>query len=147
MKNVITIISILFISNLTYGQNDLEYGKTLQKMFEVSGSEETFNVVIGQMFSMFKDQYTEVEQDLWGELEKEFTDTSMDDLAEMLIPVYQKYMTLDDLKELIKFYESPVGKKFAKNTPMITQESMQIGQQWGMKIGENFARKMEERGY
>lgn len=147
MKKIISIFLLVCACSITYGQDNLEYGETLKKMFEVSGSEETFNVVISQMFTMFKGQYKEVEQDTWSELEKEFTDTSMDDLTEMLIPVYQKYMTQDDLKELIKFYESPVGKKFAQSTPLITQESMQIGQQWGMKIGEEFAKKMEERGF
>ena len=55
--------------------------------------------------------------------------------------------TKEDLEEFIKFYQTPVGKKFAKNTPFIMQESMQIGQQWGMKIGENFKNKMKEKGY
>ena len=58
-----------------------------------------------------------------------------------------KYMTKEDLEDLIKFYQSPIGKKFAKNTPMIVQESMQIGQEWGMKIGEDFAKKMKKKGY
>ncbi len=138
---------LVLVSGITYGQEDLKYEKTLQKMFEVSGSQETFDVVIGQMFTMFKEQYSEVETGMWSELEKEFTESSMEDLAEMLVPVYQKYMTVEDLEELIQFYESPIGRKFAKNTPLITQESMQIGQQWGMKIGESFAKKMEERGY
>ena len=29
---------------------------------------------------------------------------------------------------------------------MILQESMQIGQQWGMKIGQDFANKMKKKG-
>lgn len=147
MKKVLILFSLVLLVGSVEGQDKLDYGESLQKMFEVSGSQETFNVVIKQMFGMFKDQYSGVEGDIWNELEKEFKDSSMEELADMLTPVYQKYMTIEDLNELIKFYESPVGKKFAKNTPLITQESMQIGQQWGMKIGEDFAKKMEERGY
>lgn len=81
------------------------------------------------------------------EFEEEFAKTSIDDLTEMLVPVYKKYMTKEDLKELIEFYETPVGRKFAEYTPIIMQESMQIGQQWGLKIGQDFERKMMERGY
>ncbi len=116
-------------------------------MFVVSGSEKSYQAVVKQMFTMFKQQYSDVELDLWGDLEKEFSKTSLNDLTEMLVPVYSKYMTLEDLKELIKFYETPVGKKFAKNTPLIMQESMQIGQQWGMKVGQDFEKKMKEKGY
>ena len=65
----------------------------------------------------------------------------------MLVPVYLKYMTKEDLEEMIKFYQTPVGSKFAKSTPLIMQESMQVGQKWGMKIGEDFKKKMKEKGY
>ncbi|GAB4198018.1 MAG: hypothetical protein Fur004_16070 [Thermoflexibacter sp.] len=68
-------------------------------------------------------------------------------MTEMLAPVYQKYMNLADLRELIKFYQTPTGKKFAQNTPFIVQESMQVGQEWGRKVGQDFAQKIKEKGY
>ncbi|MUU78083.1 DUF2059 domain-containing protein [Winogradskyella endarachnes] len=148
MRKVLTVFSFLILfSTSAFGQTDTDYAKTLRKMFEVSGTEQTFQTVIKQMFTMFKQQYAAVDAETWKELENEFSKTSLDDLTVMLVPVYEKYMTEADLKELIKFYESPVGQKFAKSTPLITQESMQIGQQWGMAIGEKFAEKMKERGY
>lgn len=148
MTKVLTIISCLvFMSFSSYGQADKAYSKTLQKMFKVAGTEESYHAVIKQMFTAFKQQYSNVEQDIWDELENDFLETSLKDLTEMLAPVYSKYMTKDDLKEVIKFYQTPVGKKFAQKTPFITQESMQIGQQWGMKIGQDFIKKMQERGY
>ena len=148
MTKVLTVFSFLvLLSFSTYGQTDKEYSKTLNKMFEVSGTEESYQAAIKQMFTMFKQQYSNVETTIWDDMEKEFSQTSMNDLTEMLVPVYSKYMTKDDLEELIKFYQTPVGKKFAKNTPLIMQESIQIGQQWGMKIGQDFKKKMEEKGY
>ena len=56
-------------------------------------------------------------------------------------------MTKSDLEELIIFYRTPVGKKFAQSSPMLVQESMQVGQEWGMKIGQDFSERMKERGY
>ena len=64
----------------------------------------------------------------------------------MLASVYQKYMTQVDLEEMIIFYQTPVGKKYAKNLSMIMQESMEVGQQWGMKIGQEIAYKLKEKG-
>ena len=147
MKNILTIILLVNVSLTAFGQTDNEYSDTLKRMFEVSGSEESYRAVIKQMFTMYKQQYSNVDAVVWNDLEKEFLKTSLNELTQMLIPVYSKYMTQEDLKELIKFYETPVGNKFAKNTPLIMQESMQIGQQWGMKIGEDFANKMKEKGY
>lgn len=147
MRKILVAFSFLILlSTPVFGQ-DTDYAKTLRKMFEVSGTEQTFQAAIKQMFTMYKQQFTEIDTETWVELESEFSDTSLDDLTVMLVPVYEKYMTEADLKELITFYESPVGQKYAKSIPLITQESMQVGQQWGMVIGEKFAKKMEERGY
>jgi len=142
-----TLILILISCFLSFAQNENEYKETLKTMFKISGSEDTYQAAITQVFSIFKGQYTEVKEETWTELEKEFQNTSMHDLIDLLAPVYQKHLTIDDLKELIKFYETPVGKKFASKTPFITQESMQVGQEWGMKIGQEFSEKMTEKGF
>lgn len=148
---MIKALTVLFFSALisfsTFGQANKEYHKTLYKMFEVSGTEQSYKAAIKQMFSSFKEQYWSIEEETWEELEAEFSKTSIEDLTEMLVPVYIKYLTVEDLKEVIKFFESPVGKKFASKTPFIMQESMQIGQEWGKKIGEDFSEKMRKRGY
>ena len=148
MRKVLSVFSFLVLLSIsTYGQVDKEYSKTLTKMFEVSGAEQSYQAAIKQMFVMFKQQYSTVEASIWSELEKEFSEATINDLTEMLVPVYLKYMTKEDLEEMIKFYQTPVGSKFAKSTPLIMQESMQVGQKWGMKIGEDFKKKMKEKGY
>ncbi len=148
MKKVLVVISILVISlSSSFGQTDNSYRTTLKKLLEVAGTESTFNVVIKQMFDMFKQQKTNVPDSIWADFEKEFLKTSVNDLVEMLSPVYQKYMTETDLQKIIEFYQTPVGKKYAEKTPLITQESMQVGQQWGMKIGQQFQEKLKEKGY
>jgi len=142
-----TLYLVIILTTLSFGQSDKEYNETLRTMFKVSGSEDSYKVAITQMFTMFKQQYSTVDAETWTELEKEFNKTSINDLVDLLVPVYQKHLTNDDLKELIKFYETPIGKKYALQTPIIMQESMQVGQQWGMKIGQDFAEKMKEKGY
>jgi uncharacterized protein len=146
MNKIISILALIFIlTSVSYGQIDKEYAKTLKKLFEVSGTEETYKAAIKQMVAMFRDQYVEIDSDTWDDLEKEFLKTSLDDLTDMLVPVYSKYMTQEDLEEIIKFYQSPVGQKYAANTPFIMQESMQVGQEWGREIGQKLEKKMKER--
>jgi hypothetical protein len=148
MKKFISTLSLIFIlTNLSFGQSDNEYREALQTMFKVSGSEEIYQTAISQMFTMFKEQYASVKEETWVSLEAEFKNTSINDLIELLTPTYQKHLTLEEIKGLIEFYETPVGKKYAQKSPLIMQESMQIGQQWGMKIGEEFAKKMKDKGY
>jgi len=152
MKKLFTTLTVIIVlSSMTFGQqltaDNTEYKETLGKMFKLSGTEETYQVAITQMFAIYKQQYTSVSDETWNELETEFKNTSMNDLVELLVPVYQKHFSVEDIRELIKFYESPIGQKLAVKTPLITQESMQVGQQWGMKIGQDFVKKMKEKGY
>jgi uncharacterized protein len=146
MKKFVTVfVCLLAIVLNSKGQDDNSYEKTLRKLFEVSGSNETYKVAIIQMIDMFKQQYSNLGEDVWDGLEEEFLKSSIDDLVDLLVPVYYKYLTQEDLEGLIGFYESPIGKKYASCTPLITQESMQVGQQWGAKIGQEFSKKIQEK--
>lgn len=148
MKKLILLFAIsLFCASASFGQVDEDYTKTLRTMFEIAGTEDTYKTLINQMFMMYKSQYPNVEEEIWDEFEDEFMQTSMNDLVQMLAPVYSKHLTKEELLQIIQFYNSPVGKKLAKSTPLITQKSMQIGQEWGIKIGERFSEKLKQKGY
>lgn len=56
-------------------------------------------------------------------------------LVDSLVPVYAAHFTKAELDELVRFYESPIGRRMSAVQPMITQESMQAGQRWGARIG------------
>jgi hypothetical protein len=144
MKKV-TIIALVCLINFTaVGQSQEDYSQVLKQMFELSGAEKTYQAAIIQMTDTYKKNHPDLDPDFVKEMEQEFLKTSIDDLTEMLTPIYQKYMTIEDLKAMIAFYETPSGQKFAEFTPMITQESMRVGQEWGMKIGQEMARRMAE---
>lgn len=114
---------------------------------EVSGSEATYKAAISQMVTMFKQQKSSVPNEFWNEFEQAATKNVSEDLLNMLLPVYQRHLSETEIKDIIKFYQSPAGKKFAEKSPLIMQESMQIGQQWGMKIGQELEKKLKEKGY
>jgi hypothetical protein len=148
MKNLITVISLIVVSvTASFAQADANYKASLKTMLQAAGSEESFKVAIKQMFDMYKNQSTNVPDSVWSGFENEFLRTSIDQLVDMLAPVYQKHMTEDDLKKIIKFYQTPTGKKYAEKTPLIMQESMAVGQQWGMKMGQVFQEKLKAKGY
>ena len=56
-------------------------------------------------------------------------------LVDSLIPVYAAHFTKAELDQLVRFYESPLGRRLSAAQPLITQESMQAGQRWGARIG------------
>lgn len=52
-------------------------------------------------------------------------DAMYDGVVEMYVPIYRKYYTLDELTQLCAFYETPLGRKVARVTPLVTQEGLQ----------------------
>lgn len=148
-KSIVILLSSFLLMGGVFAQSagTSSYEKKLAKMMKAQGVEETFKSSVGMMVKQFKMINTEVPAEVWDELETEFEKASIDELITMLVPVYQKHLSESDLDGIIKFYDSPIGKKLAKATPAISQESMQVGQQWGMKIGEIVAKRLEEKGY
>lgn len=146
-KIILSVFIVVAFASFSSAQSSEEYSNALKKMFSSAGMEKTYESSIKQMFQMFKMQYKNVDENTWDKFEKEFQVAAKKDLINLLIPVYEKHLTLKDIKEITKFYQTPVGKKFASKTPLITKESMQVGQKWGMKIGQDFAKKMEEEGH
>lgn len=147
-KKILFVVTLLLFSvGSAFSQVDNSYKESLKKMLQANGSEESFKVAIKQMIGMFKQQRLNVPDAFWTEMEQEFLKTSIDDITDMLLPVYQNHLTESDIKEIIEFYQSPVGKKFADKTPLIMQESMKVGEQWGMKIGAKLQERLNEKGY
>ena len=124
-----------------------DYKATLKEMLVVSGSDKTFEMVVPQMIEMMKPQLPQVPVEFWEEMEKEMKNTAFNDLVDMLVPIYQEYLTQEDLEEVIKFYQSPAGKKLGSSAPHISMATMQAGQQWGMKLGQKIQAKLQEKGY
>ena len=98
MKKIISILtfSLAFLA-FSFGQSDADYLTTLKKMFKVSGAEESYQSALKQMVVMFKQQSPDVELSVWEEFEKEFSNTSINEIVELLVPVYKKYMTQEGL--------------------------------------------------
>lgn len=146
-KITMLLFLVLFTGALSFGQASSTYKETLKKMMEVSGSQATYKTAVTQMMSMFKQQKLGIPDTFWDEFEVEANKMAGEDLLNMILPIYQKHLSENDVKNIIAFYQTPSGKTFAEKTPLIMQESMAAGQQWGMKIGEELAKKLKEKGY
>lgn len=146
-KLIVTFTLILAAATLSFGQDNSVYKNTLQEMMNISGATESYKVVIVQTFKMLKEQKSEVPAEVWTQFEKSFLEASQEELLEILLPIYQKHISLPDMKAIIAFYQSPAGKRFSEKTPLIMQESMQAGQQWGLRLADQFNKKLKEKGY
>lgn len=78
-------------------------------------------------------QYREKLVDLF--FEKFRSKANPNDLIEMAVPLYDKYFTDEEIKGLIKFYETPVGQKAIATLPQLTAALQENGRAWGERLG------------
>jgi len=59
-----------------------------------------------------------------------------DSLNERVIPIYDKYLTIEDLQGLLDYYRSPLGQRMLKVLPEVTRESQEAGFALGKKAAQ-----------
>jgi uncharacterized protein len=72
-------------------------------------------------------------------------DENFDSFKEAVIPIYHKYFTAAELKEMIRFYSTDLGQKTIKVMPSLMQEGMAAGQRWGQSLGPQINRRVSEK--
>lgn len=105
------------------------------------------NAVIEQMTQTLKIAKPDISPKVFDILEQEVRsviDETIQDsnfIAEMMYPIYGSRFSEAELRELIAFNQTPLGKKLLREQPAITQEAMQAGQTFGKTLGP----KIQER--
>lgn len=151
MKHLLSTLLFSLIAITAFSQDKGQPGyiadsidEKIKEMIEVSGGQAGFDVAIDQMIEMQKSAAGEVSDGFWDEFNKEIKGEAYYDLYEMLIPIYKKHLTEEEVDAAITYYKSPLGKSLVTKNPLIMQESMQVGYQWGEKVGKKIMMKMEE---
>ena len=58
----------------------------------------------------------------------------VNEIIDQVAALYARNFTAAELNEVVAFYRGPTGQKFIQKLPLITQESMVIGQRFGQSI-------------
>jgi hypothetical protein len=98
--------------------------------------------VMGQLRQVFSQQNPNIPAAFWDNF---MSKAKPEDMTDMIVPIYDKHLSHDDIKELCKFYETPVAKKFVAQMPKIMQESMAVGQKWGADLAEKVIAELKKQ--
>ncbi len=143
MKKTLLIVAITLFSFSVNAQNDTKTTK-IKQLLELTGSGNLGIQMMDQMIKTFKNSYSSVNDKFWDDFKNEI---NANDIENMILPIYDKYYTENDIDQLITFYNSPIGKKMIQTMPSVMQETMAAGQNWGREIGEKVLAKLKEKGY
>jgi hypothetical protein len=113
----------------------------IKRLMNMTGAGSLGKQVMEQLIPSFKSAMPSVPDKFWQDFVKE---ANPDELVDQVALIYDKYLTHEEVKQVIKFYETPAGKKLIAVLPKVTQESMVVGQQWGRKLGERIQQKLQQ---
>jgi uncharacterized protein len=120
----------------------------IRQLMEVTGAKDLGKQLMTAGIAQFRASVTESQPD--NPRAKQFADAfaahfekhfDTHTLTESVIPIYDKHLSNDDLRELLAYYQSPFGQRMLKVLPEVARES----QAAGFKLGQKAAQEaMEE---
>src|SRR5690242_1333034 len=116
----------------------------IRKLIELTGAANISADALQKMIEPLKASYPQVPEEFWNTFVHE---VHSDELIDLVIPIYDKYYTHDEIQELMRFYQSPVGQKTIKVLPKLSAEAIDAGQEWGRMVADRAMRKLREKGY
>ncbi len=148
MKKVyVVVLTALFMLNVS--ATELASKKSVEKLMELTEVSKMMGAMQGQISNMFNgmskqmnisekerpafDQYMKKVGDLLAK------DMNWDVFKEPMIEIYTKHFTEEEVKGLISFYQSNLGKSMTKKMPLIMQDSMLVSQE----LMKNFMPKIQ----
>jgi len=116
----------------------------IRKLIELTGAANVSAEVMQQIIGPMRDGFPQVPAEFWDTFTKE---VRSDELIDLIVPIYDKYYTREDIRDLTVFYQSPVGQKTVKILPKLSAEAISAGQEWGRAVADRAMRKLKQQGY
>jgi hypothetical protein len=120
------LIGAFLIAFTTQAQETTDYKSETIEFIKLTGAASAFENAIEQLGIGVSDANKEA-------YTKEALAT-MDGLYEKFADLYMQEFTQDEIKDLIVFYHTDLGKKLAEKQLGLTQKAMMFGQTWGMEV-------------
>lgn len=147
--------TIAFAAILLFGSSAASLAMDQQKHDDIkalldatdafSRQRQVIDVLLPPMFDIIKKSNPSIPPAVVDDLRraaKDELDKALPELVEPTIAVYDVNFTDDEIKQLLAFYKSPIGRKYISQLPQVIQQSMAVGQVWGKAVAERLTRRI-----
>ncbi len=114
----------------------------IRKLIAATGEVALARQAMAQMRVSLQQLVPETPDSFWDEFMDEVKD---EELIALLVPIYDRHLSHEDVKALLAFYTSPAGRRVIKALPSIAAESMKAGETWGQQIAMRVMRRVQQR--
>lgn len=151
MKKIFTIIFITLYATTLLSQTSNQKDsinpakeKDIIKLLKLSGTADFAYIIIDDVIDNYKQYVQKAPPEYWDKLA---VNVDIMPFIKSIIPVYDKRFTHAEIKELINFFNSPVGNKWALALKDMNQEVMDAANKFGQQIFININKKLLKDGY
>jgi uncharacterized protein len=123
----------------------------IRKLLEISGSAKLSEEMVAASSEQLKanaarslppgDQSQKILDSLMRRYKAKFT---IEQLNALIIPIYDKYLTDEDIKGLIDFYQTPLGQRVVKALPMIGRESQAAAFELNQTVVQQVVKEVQD---
>lgn len=152
-KSLLSLALLLALSTPALAAEvDPAKAKQIQQLMELTGAQnlgqQFAKIMTAQIYQVLRAAKPETPERAFLIIEEE-TNAMMDQespaLLASLVPIYDQHFSEAELKKLVAFYQTDLGKKTIAVMPRVMQESVAAGQAWGQAMAPKLMGRLEER--
>jgi hypothetical protein len=129
-----------------------EFEKDILKLLEVTGAQRlgeqltnNFMQQFGQAIRASNPNIPPRALEVANEVARSFFTERYSELVPRMVQAYAKVLTPDDVKQMLAFYETPLGRRLIQVTPALSQAGAQAGQEWGQSMLPELQQALQKR--
>lgn len=125
-------------------ESEVPTEESVRRLLDVTGAEALGLQMMDSMIRDLRGSFPAVPSSFW---EKFRAEVEPGEITRLIIPVYQKHLSQEDVDDVTAFFSSAAGQRFVKKQPAIMTDSMQVGAEWGEKLADKVLERLEAEGH
>ena len=126
MKKIVLTFAFVLAAQIGMAQTNEAFKKDVLKVIDVTGSAGQMKLVKDQIIKM-------IPKEKQAAFLVEF-EATLPSLYDKIANVYMQEYTHEDIKQILKFYETPIGKKMTEKAGVIAEKNMTASQEGGSSL-------------
>jgi outer membrane lipoprotein-sorting protein len=118
----------------------------IRKLLALVQPRERINNELNELTKLLKAAWPQVTEKVWQEV---FTEVRFDAdvVLQIYVSTYDWHYSGDEIKQLLNFYESPVGQKLGRSDYLVQFEATRRGFAIGIEMSKRIQEKLKAKGY
>ncbi len=145
-RKIAIAVLLLWGTVALHGQTGIsgDYVNVVDSLVRLSTSDGmTTDAMLDAMLPNLKDQYPDVPEEIFNDVANRLKKEMKTRMSHSIAEVYSKYFTIDEVRQLIGFYKTPIGKKLSQSLPEMTPQLYKKGEEIGRSVVEKYIAELD----